>query len=281
MDNITGWFTTDTGVHIPLKNGETKEQAIENFFNEKEKIDSYRNSESKFEFETDDPRQKEVFQHLYAQEENELANIYDDMSIQQLREEINDLNSDDSSYTKAAEAQQRIRNQYEYMLSDNLEYDLMQLESMAQEHLNNKINNLTLEEVRNSSLDELLGKENRRYSAYGDDNQVEIMRKIDTVVDDGINKIADELREHGYQVSLDDSRISESRYITVESKDGNEYLDFRLSDHTATGSGSPVDAYISYEDNYGNSRTLDDTLWELKNTIRETISDEWNEDPLR
>ena len=35
LDNVKSWITTETGVHIPIKNGETKKEAVSNFFAEK------------------------------------------------------------------------------------------------------------------------------------------------------------------------------------------------------------------------------------------------------
>lgn len=139
-----------------------------------------------------------------------------------------------------------------------------------------RVESTTNEEILESTLDELIGDTDRRFEApYGSSRDV-MVDKITKVVDDNLAQLKSEIEEMGYSVRLDDSRISESKYFEVESKDGENYATARLADHESTGSGSPAEKYVFYETDYGQPRTIKETLSAFREAVLEMIDEELN-----
>lgn len=242
-NEIERWITLDNGTHVPVRKGLSNEEATEEFVINKinEEIP---NVKKDYEFE-------------------DLGSLVD------LSDEVDEPVSDAIS---------RISELYpSENWSDKIFDASSELESVRQEVINEKIDKLTTEEIERSKISDLLGKSDRRMTSYGDQNMSKIIDKIDDTINTRLEKIRDRLNDKGLDASINDSNISESKYLTVIKEDG-EGLSFRLSDHISTGSGGYNDVEVEFTDNYGQERTIERTLDDFEEQVNDTIYDEWDLD---
>lgn len=194
--------------------------------------------------------------------------------------ELFDAEEDSMSGTESPEVEDAYRSMDEKLKEDD-EFTQEQISAMADafdgvyaEFAEKRVDETTEEQILESTLTQLIGDEDRRFSAPYGSGRDKMVDKIEDVVDKNLEQLKEEIESRGYSVSLDDSRISESKYFTVESKDGETYATARLADHESTGSGSPAEKYIYYETDYGQPRTVGETLKAFRDAVEEMIDEE-------
>lgn len=243
-NEIERWITLDNGVHVPVKKGMSNDEATEAFIISK-----------------------------LDEEAKDLPKEYSTYSLPDL------MNKEDEDDEVVNDAYDRVMKQlpdYDYYF-DKVNMKVDELYSLRQDEIDRQIENLNEENIKSSKISHLLGNSDRRMSSYGDRNMSRVIDKIDNTVLNELNKFKDEIEAKGLDARVDESNLSESKYLNVYNQDGDGYS-FRISDHEATGSGGTIERDVQFIDEYGYERTIEDTISDFKNQVRETISDEWNID---